>query len=158
MAPAHNRFTPSNASNPFVGTHVNQNIGHQVPHLQHPTQGLQGQNLGGHPGFGSNQNVNIFTQAGNGGLAAGFGGGGGIGSGGGSALDTPEARMRFAHGAHLQQQGSDGAGLGKGGNTRIREVWKSNLAQEMDILRSMVEKYPYISMVSVRAPSRLGSR
>lgn len=30
---------------------------------------------------------------------------------------------------------------------RIREVWQSNLAQEMQILRSLVDKYPYISMV-----------
>lgn len=155
MAPAHSRFTPNNTSNPFVGTHANQHLAHQVTHLQHPNQNIQGQNLGGHHGFGGNQNVNLFTQAGNGGLAAGFGGGGGgIGSGGGSALDTQEARMRFAHGAHLQQQGNDGAGLGAGGkgaNSRIREVWKSNLAQEMDILRSMVDKYPYISMVCAKA-------
>lgn len=31
--------------------------------------------------------------------------------------------------------------------TRIREVWKHNLAQEMATLRQLVEKYPYISMV-----------
>ena len=36
--------------------------------------------------------------------------------------------------------------------TRIRDVWKHNLAQEMAVLRQLVEKYPYISMVS----SRLG--
>ena len=32
--------------------------------------------------------------------------------------------------------------------TRIRDVWKHNLAQEMAVLRQLVEKYPYISMVS----------
>lgn len=31
--------------------------------------------------------------------------------------------------------------------SRIRDVWKHNLAQEMATLRSLVEKYPYISMV-----------
>lgn len=32
--------------------------------------------------------------------------------------------------------------------SRIRDVWKHNLAQEMAVLRSLVDKYPYISMVS----------
>lgn len=34
--------------------------------------------------------------------------------------------------------------------TRIRDVWKHNLAQEMAVLRQLVEKYPYISMVRLR--------
>jgi len=38
--------------------------------------------------------------------------------------------------------------------TRIREVWRNNLAQEMQMLRSLVEKYPYISMVCSREMSR----
>lgn len=37
--------------------------------------------------------------------------------------------------------------------TRIRDVWKHNLAQEMAVLRHLVEKYPYISMVC--SPSSL---
>lgn len=33
------------------------------------------------------------------------------------------------------------------GQTWVREVWDSNLEEEMAILRDLVEKYPYISMV-----------
>lgn len=64
--------------------------------------------------------------------------------------------MGFAHGAAIQQQqardairrSSGGASSGKGQmKTRIRDVWQSNLAQEMHMLRGLVEKYPYISMV-----------
>lgn len=60
--------------------------------------------------------------------------------------------MRFAHGAQLQQEAAlgrmqDGT---KGLGQRIREVWKTNLQQEMDLLRSLVDQYPYVSMVSTR--------
>ncbi|KAL8824793.1 MAG: hypothetical protein Q9191_004817 [Dirinaria sp. TL-2023a] len=63
--------------------------------------------------------------------------------------------MGFAHGAALQQQqardamrrSSGGPGGGKHQmKGRIRDVWRHNLAQEMQILRALVEKYPYISM------------
>jgi hypothetical protein len=64
--------------------------------------------------------------------------------------------MGFARGAQMQQQqlhqAHDGRftleGKAGGVKTRIRDVWKHNLAQEMAVLRSLVEKYPYISMVS----------
>ena len=64
--------------------------------------------------------------------------------------------MGFAHGAAIQQQqardamrrSSGGAAGGKHQmKGRIRDVWRHNLAQEMQILRVLVEKYPYISMV-----------
>jgi hypothetical protein len=58
--------------------------------------------------------------------------------------------MRFAHGAQLQEnavRGQDGA-KGLAGQ-RIRDVWRSNLHQEMDLLRALVDQYPYISMVSI---------
>lgn len=32
---------------------------------------------------------------------------------------------------------------------RIREVWKHNLHEEMAVLRDLVDKYPYIAMVSI---------
>lgn len=32
---------------------------------------------------------------------------------------------------------------------RIREVWKHNLHEEMAVLRDLVDKYPYIAMVSM---------
>lgn len=31
---------------------------------------------------------------------------------------------------------------------RIREVWKHNLEEEMAVLRDIIDKYPYIAMVS----------
>lgn len=43
-------------------------------------------------------------------------------------------------------RGQDGA---KGMGQRIRDVWRTNLHQEMALLRELVQKYPYISMVSM---------
>ena len=31
--------------------------------------------------------------------------------------------------------------------SRIRDVWATNLEQEMRVIRAMVERYPYIAMV-----------
>ena len=63
--------------------------------------------------------------------------------------------MGFQHGAELQQQQQikeqmrREGGMGSKGQLKfkIREVWRGNLAQEMELLRDMVESYPYISMV-----------
>ena len=63
--------------------------------------------------------------------------------------------MGFQHGAELQQQQQikeqmrREGGMGSKGQPkfRIRDVWRANLAQEMELLRDMVESYPYISMV-----------
>ncbi|KZF19099.1 CAF1-domain-containing protein [Xylona heveae TC161] len=160
MPPAVSRFGPHNLSSPFA--HLQQ------PHLQHhpahaqtsATAGLPAAALGAHPSFaqaGSAANLNHFAPptATNG--LVGFGGGGGLAGGGGTGLASHAAQMGFAHGAALQQQQqqqqqaqdelgagvADGKGVSKG---RIREVWRSNLAQEMQIIRGLVEKYPYISM------------
>lgn len=156
-----------------------RNYGHQVlngsfshvqqPHLQHH---------GSHPNSGSSNlpppsfnqhhslsqgnpssNINPFSPTGNAnGLAAGFGGTGGLG-GGGTGLASQAAVMGFAHGAALQQQQQQqardqirrGSNVGSSKNLkgRIRDVWRGNLAQEMQLLRSLVDKYPYISMVSL---------
>ena len=94
--------------------------------------------------------MNTFANNANG-LATGFGGGG---LGGGTGLASNAAISGFAHGAQIQQQqareairrGSTATKAQK--QTRIREVWQHNLAQEMQNLRDLVEKYPYISMVS----------
>ena len=32
-------------------------------------------------------------------------------------------------------------------NSRIRQVWRHNLEQEMAVLRQLIIKYPYVSMV-----------
>ena len=60
----------------------------------------------------------------------------------------------FAYGRQLEQQ-SMGKGQARRNKTgsksqqdlRIRDVWASNLTEEMDLLEQLVEKYPYISMV-----------
>ena len=33
--------------------------------------------------------------------------------------------------------------------SRIREVWASNLDQEMIAIRDIIERYPYIAMVTI---------
>jgi CCR4-NOT transcription complex subunit 7/8 len=83
-------------------------------------------------------------------ISGGFGGSG-LGMPGGTGLASQAAQMGFAN-ASLQQHGHNGMGeagsrnRGKG-DTRIREVWKGNLAEEMAILRQLVDKYQYIAMV-----------
>lgn len=159
MPPPGGRFPGHNLSNPFA--HLNNPL-HQQPHLQQhqQQQGLQHPAFGGNPGhninlFGHNQS-SFQSNAGIGGGLGGAGLGGAVGIGGvsgGTGLDGQEARMRFAHGAQLQQEaalgrGQDGAKGGIAGQ-RIREVWRSNLHQEMDLLRSMIDQFPYISMVSI---------
>jgi CCR4-NOT transcription complex subunit 7/8 len=156
--PGHNQ---PNLSNPFA--HLNNPIPQQPQplHQQHQQQNIQ------HPGFGGgNQahNLNLFNthQGGfqsNAALGGGLGGAGlGAaappgGAGGGTGLDGHEARMRFAHGAQIQENAARGQDGTKGiAGQRIREVWRSNLHQEMDILRSLIDQYPYISMVSIPFP------
>jgi CCR4-NOT transcription complex subunit 7/8 len=156
MPPHGGRFPGHNLSNPFA--HLSGPLPQQPQQHQ-----MQHQNMQQHQGFGSNQghNLNLFGQhqtgfQSNAGLAGGLGGVGlgaaaalGGAGGGGTGLDGHEARMRFAHGAQLQEnavRGQDGA-KGLAGQ-RIREVWRSNLHQEMDMIRALIDKYPYISMVS----------
>lgn len=87
---------------------------------------------------------------------------GGLPDGGGTGLASHAAQMGFLRGAQMQQQQQQQAQQqqthlvhdgrltvdGKADKSRIRDVWKHNLAQEMEALRALVEKYPYISMVS----------
>lgn len=98
----------------------------------------------------ANSMSNPFAMNGNAlGMSGGFGGGTGLGMPGGTGLASQAAQMSFA-GAGVQQHshnmmGEPGTrGLNKG---RIREVWKGNLHEEMALLRQLVERYPYISMV-----------
>lgn len=146
----------------------------QQPHLQHLASHHQpsGSSNLPPPSFNPhhalnqgnhNSNINLFSQSGNSnGLAAGFGTTGGFG-GGGTGLASQGAMSAFAHGAALQQQQQQARDQVRRGSTtggsknplkgRIRDVWRGNLAQEMQLLRSLVEKYPYISMVSLAVGS-----
>lgn len=124
-----------------------------TPHSQGHVSGLPPPTLGGNPAFmNPNSNHNPFAVNGNAlSLAQGFGGTGGIGVGG-TGLASHAAQLGFAHGATLQQTAHNNMneqgnrGMAKG---RIREVWKHNLAEEMETLRRLVDRYPYISMVSL---------
>ncbi|OBT92681.1 hypothetical protein VE01_09681 [Pseudogymnoascus verrucosus] len=123
------------------------------PHSQGHATGLPPPTLGGNPAFmNPNSNINPFAVNGNAlSLTQGFGGaGGGMGGGGGTGLASHAAQISFAHGAALQQSAHGGineqGGRGVVNKGRIREVWKHNLAEEMDTLRRLVDRYPYISM------------
>lgn len=155
MPPGNNRFGgPTLASTPFTQS--------QQAALPHNSQ-HQASNSGGlpppsfHNGFsqGNPNSVNPFALTN--GLAGGFGPGGGLGSGG-TGLASQAAMAGFQHGAqleHNQRQMRDqirrGSGVGGASKasmrSRIRDVWRPNLHQEMRILRELVERYPYISMV-----------
>ena len=80
---------------------------------------------------------------------------------GGHGLASEAAYRGFAHGAALQQaqqnqQEAAQQGLKSGVAGRIREVWAHNFEAEMVLLRELIAKYPYVSMVSTftNLPSR----
>jgi CCR4-NOT transcription complex subunit 7/8 len=89
-------------------------------------------------------------------LAAGFGGNASLGGSGGSGLASHAAVMGFARGDAIQQQQQQSREAMRRGNgtkaqnkSRIRDVWAGNLHQEMQNLRELVERYPFIGMVSL---------
>ena len=169
MAPG-NRFGPQGLAGPFqhmqqshLPHHPNQQQQQQQQQQHHPpgSAGLPPPSFNSHQSFGhaGQGSINSFAAVNSAnGLAAGFGNGT---LGGGTGLASAAAMSGFAHGAQLQQQQQQqqqqqtreamrrGSVQTKGqrGN-RIREVWSHNLAEEMQTLRELVEKYPYISMVS----------
>jgi CCR4-NOT transcription complex subunit 7/8 len=156
----------------YIGQQTISQFGHpsqQQQQLQHHAQGLAPSalappSLGGHPSFGNpNSNLNLFPPTNGASFSGGFPGGGGLGNGAGTSgtgLGSHAAQMGFAHGAALQRQEANESGshhssesknMGKG---KIREVWRGNLAQEMAVLRGLVDKYPYIAMVRFQRPPR----
>lgn len=158
MPPPPGRFGPQGLGAPYTLQQAHLQSQHPA-HAQSANTALPPPSLGGHPGFAGNPNTNMnpftLSSAGvaNGMSVAGFGGAGA--DGGGTGLASHAAQMGFARGAQMQQQqlsqGHDGrlALDSKTGavKTRIRDVWKHNLAHEMAVLRQLVDKYPYISMV-----------
>ena len=177
MPPPVARYGPSGLAAPYAHlqqAHLQQQQQQQGQH--HPVHAqsaaaansaLPPPSLGGHSGFAAgnpNTNINPFTLSGAGiangmsvpGFAgAGAGGAAGAADGGGTGLASHAAQMGFARGAQMQQQQLHQTHDGRltlenktgGVKTRIRDVWRHNLAQEMATLRHLVEKYPYISMV-----------
>ncbi|TVY67500.1 Poly(A) ribonuclease pop2 [Lachnellula suecica] len=73
----------------------------------------------------------------------------GLGMSEGTGLGSRQAQMSFAS-ASMHPQGHNGMGepgaRGQANKGRIRDVWKSNLHEEMAILRDLVQEYPYIAM------------
>lgn len=86
-----------------------------------------------------------------------------------TGFGSQSARMGFAHGpnaaaaAALQQPQQQQHGgqvqhnalmdhptmrTQQSNKGRIREVWKHNLEEEMAVLRDIIDKYPYVAMVS----------
>jgi CCR4-NOT transcription complex subunit 7/8 len=115
--------------------------------------------MGGNPAFGlgnANANASPFSIAGS------MNSGGyerGLVDGGGAGLGSHAAQMSFARGGPVQQNTArdfDGMPLRdtKQG-ARIRNVWKTNLAAEMETLRQLVEDYPYIAMVGSQTKSQM---
>lgn len=75
-------------------------------------------------------------------------------AGGGVGLASQAAQIGF-HGATNQQQSHNNGPEQHGGRTsqhkgRIRDVWKHNLHEEIEVIRNMVEKFPYVSLVSTK--------
>ena len=149
------RFAPQGLGGPFPHMQQNHLSHHGNQHHPPGSAGLPPPSFNNsHPGFGHGNQasaMNAFTGANNvNGLASAFGGGA---LGGGVGLGSTEAMRSFAHGAQIQQQQSrDAMRRGSTGvkvqqKSRIRDVWQGNLVQEMQNLRELVDKYPYISMV-----------
>jgi CCR4-NOT transcription complex subunit 7/8 len=65
-----------------------------------------------------------------------------------AGIMTGQGAMGFGRGIPGQQQAFDGLPHARPDkdDSRIRNVWKQNLAQEMAMLRRLVEEYPYIAM------------
>ena len=151
-------YRPNN-SNPFNGLPPGHAVHPGASHYGHQASlsGFPSHNLGGSgpptgfpaPTGHQSAQVSLF---GNGLATNGLGNFGGLGAAGATGLASQEAQMSFARGAQLQQQsghGQDGVGGAiPRGPTRIREVWKHNLAQEMAMIRNLIDRYPYVSMVS----------
>jgi CCR4-NOT transcription complex subunit 7/8 len=127
---------------------------HQHHQAQHNAMQLPPAGLGGHPGFMSGMSL-PGANMNNGGFD-----GARLADGGGTGLASHSAQMSFARGGQMQQQQqgriSEGQIGGDGkpvqAKSRIRNVWKSNLASEMQTLRHLVDKYPYIAMVGIGRP------
>ena len=132
----------------------------QPPHIQHHANaqqhhGAQNQHalphssMTGHLGFGPNNpnpTVNSpFTT---------FGNGVNNGTFEGNALQqTQQMGSRNMHMQHFQNPRGPSAGQNAvngrmdNGGGRIRNVWASNLEQEVHLIRQLVDEYPWISMV-----------
>lgn len=156
MPPPLNRYGPQGLSGPFQhlqqGHMQQQHPQSQQHHASQHNTGLQPPVMSGNPAFGlgsATSNASPFSIAGNINSRGGFDRS--VADGGAAGLGSHVAQMSFARGGPVQQGSArdfDGMPLRENKQgTRIRNVWKGNLAQEMQALRQLVEEYPYIAMV-----------
>ena len=72
-------------------------------------------------------------------------------------LAGQEASMRFPTSGQMQDGGRQLAGPPRYAESpRIREVFRDNLAEEMALIRELIDRYPYISMVSLHGVHGFG--
>lgn len=157
MPPQVSRMHPSHMSNPFA--HLNPQ--HSIPQSSYQAQashmpgsfnsqhgfGSGSLNGGISPFPSSSYGANAFTP----GASSSVFNGGALG-GQGQGLASVAAQQGFARGAAMQEHSAhqlEAATMDpkSGAAGRIRQVWRHNLETEMAVLRQLIQKYPYVSMV-----------
>jgi len=158
MPPAVGRMNhASHPSNPFIQFNNPAHSIQQLPHYQQQQHSLpqpltRPSNYASANGFIPPTTNAAALQSAYASAGALAGPNAGAGVGGGTGLGSEAAYRGFAHGAALQQQQAHQAeaaqlGIKSGLAGRIREVWAHNLEHEMVLLRQLITKYPYVSMV-----------
>jgi hypothetical protein len=156
MPPQVSRMHPSHMSNPFV--HLNSQNSIPQSSYQSHTSHLPG-SFSSQPSFGGTTIAPFPSSATYGASAFTPGAGSSVFNGGtigaqgqGQGLASVAAQQGFARGAAMQEHTAhqlEAASMDSksGANGRIRQVWRHNLEQEMAVLRQLIIKYPYVSMV-----------
>jgi len=140
----HSRYQANNMNSQFAAQ-LHQQASQHPAHLQQHQNQLH--TFSSHQAFNAAGQSSIFGPQG----ANGTGPAGGLHPGFGSGLGAGHsaAQMGF-HGGLPQLQHAHDISGNRGSNPhaqRIREVWRHNLDEEMALLRLLIDKYPYVSMV-----------